>query len=69
MGEKTRVQTVWINPAPHHRLGQAIKAGKEEIMGLLAAVEYWATNPVAADPPPPRIGKKLIRTCFWMAEK
>jgi seryl-tRNA(Sec) selenium transferase len=44
LGEKTWVQAASINAAPHHTLGRAMKTGKEEIMGLLAAVEYWATE-------------------------
>ena len=44
LGEKKWVQAAWINAAPHHTLGRAMKMGKEEIMGLLAAVEYWATE-------------------------
>ena len=30
-----------MNGAPHHSLGRPMKVGKEEIMGLLAAVEQW----------------------------
>jgi L-seryl-tRNA(Ser) seleniumtransferase len=44
LGEKTWVKAAWVNAAPHHTLGRAMKTGKEEIMGLLAAVEYWATE-------------------------
>jgi L-seryl-tRNA(Ser) seleniumtransferase len=44
LGEKEWVKAAWINAAPHHTLGRAMKTGKEEIMGLLAAVEYWATE-------------------------
>src|SRR5262249_19008314 len=31
----------WINSAPHHAFGRSLKVGKEEIMGMLAAVEMW----------------------------
>jgi L-seryl-tRNA(Ser) seleniumtransferase len=44
LGEKTWLQAAWINAAPHHTLGRAMKTGKEEIMGLLTAVEYCATE-------------------------
>ena len=42
LGEKAWVQAAWVNSAPHHTLGRAMKVGKEEIMGALAAVEQWA---------------------------
>ena len=29
------------NSAPHHAFGRSLKVGKEEIMGMLAAVEMW----------------------------
>jgi D-glucosaminate-6-phosphate ammonia-lyase len=41
LGEKKWVQTAWRCAAPHHTLGRTMKVGKEEVMGLLAAVEYW----------------------------
>eukprot|EP01052_Picozoa_sp_SAG31_P044855 SAG31_NODE_7973_length_1551_cov_1.342975_2_plen_70_part_00 len=39
--DKELVWTCFLNGAPHHGLGRPLKAGKEEIMGLLAAVEHW----------------------------
>jgi L-seryl-tRNA(Ser) seleniumtransferase len=41
LGEKRLLQGAWINSAPHHAFGRSLKAGKEEIMGMLAAVEMW----------------------------
>jgi D-glucosaminate-6-phosphate ammonia-lyase len=41
LGRKALLQAAFLNAAPHHGLGRAMKAGKEEIMGLLAAVEAW----------------------------
>jgi L-seryl-tRNA(Ser) seleniumtransferase len=41
LGEKSLVQTAWVNSAPHHGFGRSLKVGKEEIMGMLAAVEMW----------------------------
>jgi L-seryl-tRNA(Ser) seleniumtransferase len=41
LGEKKWLQAAWINSAPHHAFGRSLKAGKEEIMGMLAAVEMW----------------------------
>lgn len=41
LGRKDILQAAFANGAPHHSLGRAMKAGKEEVMGLLAAVEQW----------------------------
>ena len=42
LGEEKWVRMAWLNAAPHHAIGRAMKVGKEEVMGVLAAVEYWA---------------------------
>jgi D-glucosaminate-6-phosphate ammonia-lyase len=41
LGEKNWLQAAWANSAPHHAFGRSLKVGKEEIMGMLAAVEMW----------------------------
>lgn len=41
LGRKDLLWAAYLNGAPHHGLGRPMKAGKEEIMGLLAAVEAW----------------------------
>ncbi len=41
LGDKSILQGAWINSAPHHAFGRSVKVGKEEIMGMLAAVEMW----------------------------
>jgi len=41
LGQKDLVRAAWINSAPHHAFGRSMKVGKEEIMGMLAAVEMW----------------------------
>ncbi|MEO7651392.1 MAG: aminotransferase class V-fold PLP-dependent enzyme [Bryobacteraceae bacterium] len=41
LGRKDLLQSAWINSAPHHAFGRSLKVGKEEIMGMLAAVEMW----------------------------
>ena len=38
---KYLVKAAWLQAAPHHAYGRSMKAGKEEIMGMLAAVEMW----------------------------
>ncbi|HUQ95924.1 MAG TPA: aminotransferase class V-fold PLP-dependent enzyme [Bryobacteraceae bacterium] len=41
LGRKDLIKAAWIHSAPHHTFGRPMKAGKEEIMGMLAAVEMW----------------------------
>jgi len=41
LGRKDLIKAAWIHSAPHHAFGRPMKAGKEEIMGMLAAVEMW----------------------------
>jgi L-seryl-tRNA(Ser) seleniumtransferase len=41
LGQKALLQAAFLNSAPHHGVARPMKAGKEEIMGLLAAVEAW----------------------------
>jgi D-glucosaminate-6-phosphate ammonia-lyase len=41
LGRDDLCQAAWLNSAPHHAFGRSMKVGKEEIMGMLAAVEAW----------------------------
>jgi len=41
LGQKDLVQSAWFQAAPHHNVGRSMKVGKEEIMGMLTAVELW----------------------------
>jgi L-seryl-tRNA(Ser) seleniumtransferase len=41
LGQKSLLQAAWLHSAPHHAFGRPMKVGKEEIMGMLAAVEAW----------------------------
>ena len=41
LGQKDLIAAAWFNAAPHHNWGRALKVGKEEIMGMLAAVREW----------------------------
>ena len=41
LGRKDLFQAAWVTSAPHHGHGRAMKIGKEEMVGLLAAVEMW----------------------------
>lgn len=44
LGDKKLLEAAWANSAPHHAFGRSLKVGKEEIMGMLAAVEAWKTR-------------------------
>jgi L-seryl-tRNA(Ser) seleniumtransferase len=41
LGRKDLLQAAWLMGAPHHGHGRTMKIGKEEMIGLLAAVEMW----------------------------
>ena len=41
LGGRDLLWAAFLNGAPHHSIGRPMKAGKEEVMGLLAAVEMW----------------------------
>jgi L-seryl-tRNA(Ser) seleniumtransferase len=49
LGSKQLLQTAYLNASPHHALGRPLKVGKEEIMGLVAAVEQWRVRDHAAE--------------------
>jgi len=44
LGDKDILMSAWQASAPHHGPGRDDKIGKEEIMGMLAAVEAWVTR-------------------------
>jgi len=44
LGRKDLLQAAFANGSPHASIGRPMKAGKEEIMGLLAAVEQWVAR-------------------------
>jgi L-seryl-tRNA(Ser) seleniumtransferase len=41
LGKRDLLWTAFQHGAPHHSIGRPMKASKEEVMGLLAAVEQW----------------------------
>ncbi len=49
LGDKNLLQAAWANSAPHHAFGRSLKAGKEEIMGMLSAVEAWTKRDYNAE--------------------
>lgn len=50
LGRRDLVQAAWRNASPHQALGRPMKVSKEDVIGLLAAVEYWMEHrDIAAD--------------------
>ncbi len=41
LGSKALVEAAWRNASPHQALGRPMKVSKEDIVGVLAAVEHW----------------------------
>ncbi|HML09772.1 MAG TPA: hypothetical protein VK432_02860 [Stellaceae bacterium] len=41
LGNKRLVEAAWRNGSPHQALGRPMKVSKEDIVGVLAALEYW----------------------------
>src|SRR6266478_2891642 len=41
LGRKDLIKAAWVVSAPHHGHGRTMKVGKEEAIGMLAAVEMW----------------------------
>jgi L-seryl-tRNA(Ser) seleniumtransferase len=41
LGRKDLVQAAWVHSAPHHGYARSMKVGREEVIGMLAAVESW----------------------------
>ena len=41
LGSKPLVEAAWRNASPHQALGRPMKVSKEDIIGVLTAVEYW----------------------------
>ncbi len=44
LGREDLVRAAFANSAPHHALGRPMKVGKEEIVGMVAAVEVWVNK-------------------------
>ncbi len=44
LGKKDILMAAWQASSPHHGPGRDNKVGKEEMMGMLAAVEAWTTR-------------------------
>lgn len=49
LGKKEILLSAWQASSPHHGPGRDNKVGREETLGMLAAVEAWTTRDHAAD--------------------
>lgn len=49
LGRKDLLMSAWQASAPHHGPGRDNKVGREETLGMLAAVEAWVTRDHEAD--------------------
>jgi L-seryl-tRNA(Ser) seleniumtransferase len=63
LGRKDLVQAAWVHSAPHHGYARAMKVGREEMIGMLAAVESWVKRDHAAE------WKQWIARCDYIAER
>src|SRR5271155_5632132 len=41
LGNKRLVEAAWRNGSPHQALGRPMKVSKEDIIGVITALEYW----------------------------
>ena len=44
LGRKDLVRAAWANSAPHHAFGRAMKVSKEEVVGMVVAVETFVNK-------------------------
>jgi len=49
LGRKDLVKAAWIHSAPHHGYARAMKVGREEVVGMLVAIERWVKGDRAAE--------------------
>src|SRR5688572_24580042 len=49
LGRKDIVRAAWVHSAPHHGYARAMKVGREEMIGMVAAVESWVKRDHAAE--------------------
>jgi len=49
LGRKDLVKAAWVHSAPHHGYARSMKVGREEMIGMLVAVENWVKRDHAAE--------------------
>jgi L-seryl-tRNA(Ser) seleniumtransferase len=64
LGNKRLCQAAWRNGSPHQALGRPMKVSKEDIIGVVTALEYWfGERDAAAD------ARKWYDDCAAIAER
>jgi L-seryl-tRNA(Ser) seleniumtransferase len=63
LGRKDLVQAAWVHSAPHHGYARAMKVGREEMIGMLVAVESWVKRDHAAE------WKEWVARCDYIADR
>jgi len=62
LGRKDLVRAAWVHSAPHHGYARSMKVGREEVIGMLAAVESWVTRDHEAE------WKEWVGRCDYIAD-
>ena len=62
LGRKDLVRAAWVHSAPHHGYARAMKVGREEMVGMVVAVENWVKRDHAAE------WKQWIARCEYIAD-
>jgi D-glucosaminate-6-phosphate ammonia-lyase len=67
LGRKDLIQAAWRNASPHQAFARGMKVSKEDIVGLLAALEVWFEH---RDPAVElaRWNDDLVRVAGWLRE-
>ena len=63
LGRKDLVQAAWVHSAPHHGYARAMKVGREEMIGMVVAVEHWVKRDHDAE------WKQWVARCEHIAER
>jgi uncharacterized pyridoxal phosphate-dependent enzyme len=63
LGRKDLVKAAWVHSAPHHGYARSMKVGREEVMGMLAAVESWVNRDHEAE------WKEWVARCDYIASR
>jgi L-seryl-tRNA(Ser) seleniumtransferase len=63
LGRKDLVRAAWVHSAPHHGYSRSMKVGREEVVGMLVAVESWVKRDHAA------VWKEWVARCEHIADR
>ena len=63
LGRKDLVQAAWVHSAPHHGYARAMKVGREEMIGMVVAVERWVKRDHEAE------WKQWVARCEHIADR